>query len=135
MNRRRFLSLLGAGVAAMALDPERALWKPEAKTIFLPPVTGWSDRDRISIRCVREYSLTMPSPTPFRMDVLYGVAVLRPELACRVMDQEQNEIALVPATAPVLLKFNKDAFAWAVEAAPLPKGWKLLDAQVQRVSA
>lgn len=44
MNRRRFLSLLTAGAAGMVLDPERALWVPGAKTIFLPSATtvvGW----------------------------------------------------------------------------------------------
>lgn len=36
MNRRNFLStLVGAG-AALAFDPERLLWMPGAKTIFVP---------------------------------------------------------------------------------------------------
>lgn len=34
MNRRGFL---GAIAAALVLDPERALWVPGAKKIFLPP--------------------------------------------------------------------------------------------------
>ena len=37
MNRRGFLSALGALSAAFALDPERLLWVPGAKTVFLPP--------------------------------------------------------------------------------------------------
>lgn len=40
MNRRRFLSLLGiaaAGAVAAEFDPERLLWVPGAKAIFLPP--------------------------------------------------------------------------------------------------
>jgi hypothetical protein len=37
MNRRHFLQVLGGAAAAIALDPERALWVPGAKTIFLPP--------------------------------------------------------------------------------------------------
>jgi hypothetical protein len=42
MHRRRFLQLLGMSAAAAAiapelvLDPERALWIPGQKTIFLP---------------------------------------------------------------------------------------------------
>lgn len=36
MNRRVFLSTLAAVVAGAALDPERLLWRPGAKTIFLP---------------------------------------------------------------------------------------------------
>jgi len=42
MNRRHFLSLLGASAAAMVLDPELLLWKPRAKTIFLPPATSFA---------------------------------------------------------------------------------------------
>jgi len=38
MNRRRFLATLCAGAAGFALDPERLLWVPGKKTIFLPPV-------------------------------------------------------------------------------------------------
>jgi hypothetical protein len=38
MNRRRFLQMLSAGAfGAMALDVEKLLWVPGAKTIFLPP--------------------------------------------------------------------------------------------------
>lgn len=40
MNRRGFLSLLGAGAAALALDPERALWVPGKKLISIPKVTA-----------------------------------------------------------------------------------------------
>ena len=35
MNRRAFLALCSAGAAGMAVDPERLLWVPGAKTIFL----------------------------------------------------------------------------------------------------
>jgi hypothetical protein len=38
MNRRGFLTSLGAAAAAFALDPERALWVPGAKTISIPAV-------------------------------------------------------------------------------------------------
>jgi len=38
MNRRGFLATLLAGAAGFALDPERLLWVPGQKTIFLPPV-------------------------------------------------------------------------------------------------
>jgi len=37
VNRRAFLALAAASAAGFALDPERALWVPGAKTIFLPP--------------------------------------------------------------------------------------------------
>ena len=37
VNRRTFLSLSTAAVAAFALDPDLLLWRPGAKTIFIPP--------------------------------------------------------------------------------------------------
>lgn len=36
MNRRAFLTTLAAGLAGAALDPERLLWVPGQKTIFIP---------------------------------------------------------------------------------------------------
>ncbi len=38
MNRRHFLNLLGMGAAGLVLDPERLLWVPGARKIFIPPV-------------------------------------------------------------------------------------------------
>lgn len=38
MDRRSFLRILGLGAAVAAADPEFLLWRPGAKTIFLPPV-------------------------------------------------------------------------------------------------
>lgn len=38
IGRRGFLSLLAAASAGMVLDPERLLWRPGQKTIFLLPV-------------------------------------------------------------------------------------------------
>lgn len=40
MNRRSFLSLLST---AMVLDPERLLWIPGKKTIFIPPAPPLSE--------------------------------------------------------------------------------------------
>ena len=37
MNRRTFIQLLSAGVVGFELDPERLLWTPGQKTIFIPP--------------------------------------------------------------------------------------------------
>ena len=36
MNRRAFIGLFSAAAAGLALDPERLLWVPGAKTFFLP---------------------------------------------------------------------------------------------------
>lgn len=43
MNRRGFLASLGIGAAAFALDPERALWVPGAKTISVPAVPDFEE--------------------------------------------------------------------------------------------
>ncbi len=37
MNRRHFITSLLGGAAALAFDPERLLWLPGAKRIFIPP--------------------------------------------------------------------------------------------------
>ncbi len=37
-NRRNFLQLLGLGAAGLVLDPEKLLWIPGQKTIFLPAI-------------------------------------------------------------------------------------------------
>lgn len=36
MNRRGFLGLLAGAATGFVLDPEQLLWRPGAKTIFLP---------------------------------------------------------------------------------------------------
>jgi len=40
-TRRAFLGSLAAAAAAFALDPERALWVPGAKTISIPKPGYW----------------------------------------------------------------------------------------------
>lgn len=45
MQRRRFLSSLAAFAATSALDPEKLLWRPGEKTIFVPPVPRISGAD------------------------------------------------------------------------------------------
>jgi hypothetical protein len=41
MNRRRFLTVFATAAAVAAVDPERLLWTPGARTHFLPPEGGW----------------------------------------------------------------------------------------------
>ena len=52
LNRRTFLGTLVAGtagaVAGLTFDPERLLWVPGAKTIFLPPVARYGSLDAIA---------------------------------------------------------------------------------------
>ena len=37
VTRRSFIGLSAAALAAFTLDPDRLLWRPGAKTIFIPP--------------------------------------------------------------------------------------------------
>jgi hypothetical protein len=53
-NRRGFLKALTATAVAMTVDPERLLWVPGAKTIFLPPVKP------VSIVVIQEGGLFTP---------------------------------------------------------------------------
>lgn len=49
MNRRDMLKLFTSGVVgAMVLDPEKLLWVPGEKTIFLPSTTVMAEADGIT---------------------------------------------------------------------------------------
>lgn len=45
MNRRAFLSSIGLAVAAATIDPEKLIWTPARKTIFIPPAAGVGRRE------------------------------------------------------------------------------------------
>jgi hypothetical protein len=45
LSRRGFFGTLTAAVAGFALDPERLLWVPGQKTIFLPALTIYRGRN------------------------------------------------------------------------------------------
>jgi hypothetical protein len=75
MNRRQFLALVGLAAPALALDPERLLWVPGAKRIFLPPATVFDPMTGISIRFIREYQTDRLAN---RFDVLYGWGTVAP---------------------------------------------------------
>jgi hypothetical protein len=108
VNRRRFLQLLTGGAAAIAVEQ---LVPDVARRYFLPPAGGWRPggplafhpdlhpdaftglfnpsidiarqyREGMAIRMVHTWDLT--SDRAGRIDVLYGIATLRPELACRI---------------------------------------------------
>ena len=74
MDRRSFLSLFGAAAIGATLDPEKLLWIPGQKTIFLPSATSFD--------MIRDYDISTDQ-FPCRSDVLYGFATLRPEWAIR----------------------------------------------------
>lgn len=91
MNRRGFLKAAIAAAAGLAVssvvpvDLDKLLWKPGQKTHFTPPPGGWKNPDvGISIRMIRQFQIEKNKFESMRLDVLYGYAVLRPELACRI---------------------------------------------------
>jgi hypothetical protein len=56
MNRRGFLSTLGLGFTSLALDPEKLLWVPGKKRIFIPPTpaSGWDKQFAVPIAIALE---------------------------------------------------------------------------------
>ena len=77
LNRRGFFGLLGGAVAAITLDPEKALWVPEKKLISIPKPLVLDD---VSVRFVRSYD---PAGGQFisRMDVYWGFVPARVDYA------------------------------------------------------
>ena len=72
MNRWAFLARLLGTVAAAALV------RPALEELAPAPAPG------IAVRFIRDYEI-VAAQTPVRLDVLYGVATVRPALACRVL--------------------------------------------------
>lgn len=80
-SRRSFLTrLAGAAAAAVAigeLDPEKLLWVPGAKTIFLPTerplvhgaeaVQAWSVREQAGLAEIIEQKTGIQNPSRFRV--------------------------------------------------------------------
>ncbi len=76
MDRRRFLStLIGAGLTA-AIDPERLLWIPGKKTVFIPPPIRGQHFDVVTYDDPRimagKYIYTCQYLSPPIPDLLYG---------------------------------------------------------------
>lgn len=46
MNRRGFLSSIGMALGAAVLDPEKLLWVPGMKKLFMAPQCGWRPLER-----------------------------------------------------------------------------------------
>lgn len=91
MNRRRFLQLGAAAAIGLAVPPfvacEREPQHATELQALAPSASRFRDLpvndDGISLRLVRLYDV-QSEQFVCRMDVLYGMATLRPELACRV---------------------------------------------------
>lgn len=82
MNRRGFLGALAGAIAGATLDPERALWRPGAKLISIPPVAPVSrvvTPEGIEI-CVRYVA------NENRLDLLYGLWHPNTKITCRIVE-------------------------------------------------
>jgi hypothetical protein len=58
MNRRRFLTLFATAAAVAAVDPERLLWTPGARTHFLAPEGGWDQVVPVPLTKWQEFGYT-----------------------------------------------------------------------------
>ena len=74
MDRRSFLTALATGAAALAFDPERLLWTPGAKTIFIP---------KPSLRFVPKY---------YTVNVVISGPLFEQMLKARVVDYTKLEL-------------------------------------------
>lgn len=54
MKRRAFLTALAAGLIGAAVDVDKLLWVPGAKTIFLPPAPAGRYVDNLMVALRRE---------------------------------------------------------------------------------
>ena len=75
MNRRAFLSTLsatiGAGIVSATLDPERLLWVPGAKTIFVPPPR------ELTVFQLNQYEITRRCLEILRANLVYADRMYR----------------------------------------------------------
>ena len=71
MNRRTFLRALGIGAGTVALAPVLPFVPAPVEHLFKPLM-------------LHPDAFKMLFNPPIRMDVLYGVGVMRPDLACRL---------------------------------------------------
>lgn len=55
IGRRGFLGILAAAVAGAAFDPERLMWVPGQKTIFIPPPPEVISAEALQIEMSRLY--------------------------------------------------------------------------------
>jgi hypothetical protein len=73
MNRRDWLKLFSTGVVgAMVLDPEKLLWVPGEKTIFLPPATTVLQAESSVVYSVWQLALRTADHDPMSTRALMG---------------------------------------------------------------
>jgi hypothetical protein len=82
MNRRSFLASVATALVGVAVDPELLAWRPGAKSYHFAPRVRLAEPG-LSIRFTREWA-ALRNTQVRRIDVRYGWAVLRPDLAVRV---------------------------------------------------
>jgi hypothetical protein len=95
MNRRSFFSSLAAFAATATLDPERLLWRPGAKTIFVPSLLT-NPEIGISIKLLRSYDIGMMRASN-RYDVIY-LPVLNKSLLDALYDEAEKDRSMISGT-------------------------------------
>lgn len=76
MNRRGFLGMIAAGLAA-AVDPERLLWEPGRKLISVPKPTLPIGMRMMRMQYVSQYDVKTDRRIG-RVDMLYGWGCISP---------------------------------------------------------
>lgn len=84
MNRRRFLSRLGAAFAAALAAPTLLELLPAPAA---PPLAFRSDAFGISMRLIEKFEVTHVGEL-HRYDVLFGMSTMYPSIACPVGDYQ-----------------------------------------------
>lgn len=101
MNRRDMLKLFGYGVAgAMALDPEKLLWVPGEKTIFLPAVTTLQDRELVE----SIWTLTL------RLEDLHELSELKKNFLGTELERMEQQARLKHGALGTLMISGEKAF-------------------------
>lgn len=110
MNRRSFLASVAASLVGVAFDPDLLAWRPGVKSYHFAPRVRLAEPG-LSIRFTRELA-SLRTHSVHRVDVLYGVAVLKPDLALRLAIPEPQ----VEHLEPVLpLPLHRHSFQLAME--------------------
>lgn len=81
ITRRGFLARVGAVFVA----GRSGLSRPVVPALAFHPQAFEMAGEGLSMRFVRQYDISTDR-MPMRLDVLYGVGIMRPEFACRILD-------------------------------------------------
>lgn len=98
MNRRSFLQDLAIAASALAVDPERLLWTPGKKTLFIPQIeesvpalflVTWTENG------VKILGPRLDEPDPLPPNTIVAEELVRPSLL-RWAEQQDRRVFRLP---------------------------------------